>query len=338
MRGWARDVFVAGGLPERAAAATADNLLFAESRGVKSHGLIRIPIYLSRISAGGIAADGKITIISDQGALLMLDGGSAIGAITALDAASVTVERARTYGIGCTIVTNANHFGAAGHYANLMADEGMYAIVVCNTDRSMCAPFGGRRVLGTNPLSIALPVANETRPQLDMATTQVSLGKLLVAAQDDMEIPLGWAVDSEGAPTTSATKGLEGALLPAGGAKGFGLAFMIDALVAVAGAQTSPDVSALFGDPTQPQRLGFAFIAINATGSPASSGAYAERVNHLVDEVHRSGPGPSGIDALVPGEPELAFEHKLGGVIDMSDGLIRALELEATRYGIPLPG
>lgn len=226
LRRWPCDVFVATGLSLRDAETTVDNLVFAERRGVRTHGFLRVPIYVERILAGGIDANAVTTIKRDFGALAIMDAGNAIGAVSGRDATSLVIERANEFGIACAIVSRANHFGAAAYYTNLIADAGLFGIVVCNTDKAMGPPFGGRRVLGTNPLSIAFPLPPSERPQLDMATSEASLGKVLVAVQDRHDIPLGWAVDSEGHPTTSASAAIEGALLPTGGPKGFGLAFM----------------------------------------------------------------------------------------------------------------
>jgi len=214
-----------------------------------------------------------------------------------------------------------------------MADANCVGVVLCNTDRAMSPPSGGRKVLGTNPLAIAVPVEPAARPQLDMATSAVSLGKLLVAEHDGDEIPNGWAVDGRGRPTTSATAGRDGALLPAAGPKGFGLAFMIDALVAVAGAQISPHVAPLYGERSTPQRLGMLFLAIPASVSPGPA-EYRLRIGDLIQEVRNS-----GVDEppLFPGEPEIQAEHSSRGRISIPAGVGEELAAIAVRYSVPLP-
>ncbi|HEX4400024.1 MAG TPA: Ldh family oxidoreductase [Galbitalea sp.] len=320
LRRWACDVFVAVGLSLRDAETTVDNLIFAERRGVRTHGFMRLPIYVERILGGGIDPHAETRIERDLGALAILDAGNGIGAVSGRDATQLAIERASRYGIGCAIVSRANHFGAAAYYANLMADAGLFGIAVCNTDKAMGPPFGGRPVLGTNPVAMAVPLPAPERPQLDMATSEASFGKVLLAVQDKREIPLGWAVDSRGRPTTSATDAVEGALLPTGGPKGFGLAFMIDALVALSGASVSPEAMPMYGDRSQPQKLGLAFIAIRADAA-VSPDDYAAAIRGLVSAVHASGPGPTGVDALAPGEPELAKQASAGSAIKLSDEL-----------------
>lgn len=333
---WSERVFAAAGLGPEAAAATAANLAFAELRGVRSHGFIRVPIYLERIAAGGIAGSAATRITEDLGALVLMDGNGAIGAVNGVDATDAAIERAERYGIGFAIVRNSNHFGAAGYYTERIARAGLLGIAICNTDKAMCAPFGGKRVLGTNPLSIGVPIGAELGPQLDMATSEVSLGKLLVAAQNGSPIPSHWAVDVQGRPTQSAELGIEGALLPAGGAKGFGLAFMIDALLAVGGAELSPEVGPLYGDPAQPQRLGIGIMAIRVATDGIGQGDYAEKIRDLIARVHESGPGPGGQPALYPGEPEQSFERAQQGLMELSDGLLESLRAEERRYSVPL--
>jgi LDH2 family malate/lactate/ureidoglycolate dehydrogenase len=336
LRRWACDVFVAVGLSLRDAETTVDNLVFAERRGVRTHGFLRLPIYVERILGGGIDPHAITRLDRDFGALAILDAGNGIGAVSGTDATRLAIERANQFGIGCAIVSRANHFGAAAYYANLIADAGLFGIAVCNTDKAMGPPFGGRRVLGTNPLAIAVPLPAAERPQLDMATSEASLGKVLLAVQDKHDIPLGWAVDSQGHPTTSAADAVEGALLPTGGPKGFGLAFMIDALVALSGASVSPDAKPMYGDRSQPQDLGLAFIAIRADVA-VSPDDYATAIRGLVSAIHASGPGPTGAAALAPGEPELAMQASAPSVLEVSGELLEDLRRIAALTSVELP-
>jgi len=336
LRRWTADVFTSIGVPADTTEAVVDNLAFAEARGVRSHGFIRVPIYVERIIGGGIDAQARPSISRDEGALVILDAAHGPGAATGVVATNLVIERAKSYGIGCALVRDANHFGAAAYYTESMADAGCFGIAACNTDKAMCAPFGGSPVLGTNPLSIAVPVPAARRPQLDMATSEVSLGKVLLAAQAHRDIPLGWAVDTAGAPTTSAHAALAGALLPSGGPKGFGLAFMIDALVALAGATTSPRAGEMYGERSQSQELGLAFIAIRGDAGVEPS-TYERAIDDLVNDVHASGPGPTGVPALVPGEPELAQAGAFDGTVSVDGELRDELSRIGVTTGVPLP-
>jgi LDH2 family malate/lactate/ureidoglycolate dehydrogenase len=336
LEAWARAVLVRAGLEDHDAGVVAASLAFAERRGVASHGLLRLGTYVRRIQAGGINRTAKVRVDADLGALVVLDADDGPGACTGMYATDLAIDRAGRHGIACIIARNAGHFGAAGLFTNRMADAGLVGLAMCNTESVMCAPAGGRPVLGTNPLAVAVPLPADARPQLDMATTTASQGKLLAAAQQGNEIPLGWAVDAMGRPTTSPAEGLAGALLPGGGPKGFGLAFAIDALLAVGGANVSPGVAALSGDPATPQRVGHLFLALRADAA-GSLDDYRERIAALVDAVHASGLDPGAPPPMVPGEPELAHERRVSGRIELSEPLRATLEGIGAETGVPLP-
>lgn len=334
LRGWAKEILAIAGLQDADCAPVVENLAFAESRGVASHGFIRLETYVERIEAGGINGLSTPLIVDDLGSLVIMSADNGAGAATAMAAAKIAVARARTAGIGCVIARDANHFGSAAFFTDWMADQGFLGIAACNTDAVMAAPFGGKPVLGTNPLAIALPVAASVRPQLDMATTEASLGKLLVASQQGKDIPLGWAVDSNGTPTTSAAQGMVGALLPSGGPKGFGLAFMIDALLALGGARTSPSVDKLYGDPSMPQGLGHIFFALRVPDSVGAAN-YADAIQQLTEAVHGSSV-TGAIAPMFPGEPELNRASTQGGRIPIGGQLADVLERLGQRFSRPV--
>jgi len=333
---WTRAILVDAGLEPVDAQWVAESLAFADLRGVSTHGVMRLPTYVARIRAGGIAKRPSVTVVADLGALVVLDGGAGPGASAGVRSVDLAVDRARHHGIGAVVTRNTNHFGACAFYTNRIADAGMVGVVACNTESVMCAPFGGAPVLGTNPLAVAVPLSALARPQLDMATTTTSQGRLMIAEQSGESIPLGWAVDSRGKPTTSASEGLRGALLPVGGPKGFGLAFAIDSLLAIAGAHVSTEVAALGGDPAEPQRLGHLAIAVRADAAQTLDD-YRSAIGGLVDAIHDSSTGFDVPDAVAPGEPELSRAQGADGHIGLSPHVLAELGELASQWGIPLP-
>lgn len=333
---WAAALLRRAGLRPEHADSVAATLAFAEARGVPTHGFMRLPIYLDRISSGGINSNPAIRVTHDHGALVVLDADDAPGAASGVMGADLAIERAARHGIGCAIARDANHFGASGYYTNRMADADLLGIAVCNTESVMCAPFGGRPVLGTNPLAVAVPLPRDRRPELDMATTTTSHGRIMMAEQAGKPIPTGWAVDARGRPTESASAGLQGALLPSGGPKGFGIAFAIDALLALGGANTSPEVNALHGDPSRPQKLGQAFIAIRADLAEPLDG-YRARIDRMLDAIHASGVDDELPQPMAPGEPELVRTRTLAGRVAFGDGLVATLTRLADAAGVPFP-
>ncbi|MEI7779256.1 MAG: Ldh family oxidoreductase [Actinomycetes bacterium] len=304
MSDWTASIFEAVGLDRQQASQVAANLEYAERRGFASHGYMRLGVYVERIKAGGIRCRPEIKVVTDFGAMAVVDSDSAAGAVSAIFCTDLAISKAAQHGVGVVIASSANHFGAAGYYTDRMTAAGLAGVVSCNTDAVMCAPFGGRPVLGTNPLSIAVPVSERCGPQLDMATTEASYGKILLARDRNETLPIGWAVDEVGNATSDPAAALKGALLPAGGPKGFGLAFMLDCLIAIGGAATSDHVGALYGDPTKPQELGHLFLAMRVD-AVSSAEVYSNAVGDLVKAVRASGT-PSGRTPMAPGEPELA--------------------------------
>jgi LDH2 family malate/lactate/ureidoglycolate dehydrogenase len=331
---WGVNVLMRAGLRADAAGAVCANLAYAEARGLRTHGFVRLAVYLERIEAGGIVVGARPEVVRNGGATAVVDCHDGPGAVGGAYVAELAIRLAGEHGAGFVAARNANHFGAAGYYAETIVEAGMVGLVACNTDAVMAPPAGGRRVLGTNPIAIAVPGDAGVRPLLDMATSGVAYGKLIVAAEEGSEIPLDWAVDGDGAPTSDPRAGLDGALLPAAGPKGFGLAYMIDMLAAMGGAQVSPDVHPLYGDRSIPQGLGFAMLAIDPE---ALEGAlFAARVRRLAEAVRAAGragePAP-----LIPGEPESRFAADHAGSAPLLPGTRRTLATLGERYGVPFP-
>lgn len=334
---WASAVLRKAGLTGEDAQAVTASLLFAERRGIASHGLVRLRVYLQRVRAGGINRSAHIRTIRDHQAIAVLDADHAAGAAAALVAVERVAEKARRYGAGVVVVRNGNHFGAAGFYSSALAERGLIGMVACNTDAAMAPPGGGLPVLGTNPLSIGIPATPQgTRPLLDMATSEVAYGKLLVAQENGQAIPEGWAVDREGNPTTDPAAGLAGALLPAAGPKGFGLAFMLDLLSTLGGAASSPQAGQLYGPPELPQRLGFFFLAI-APQLFEGEGPLAARVQALAAAVRSSRDSSHRLGApMIPGEPEARHAERTPGTVVLSAGLVGELRALGAESGVPL--
>ena len=338
LRAWGEEVLVEAGMKAANAREVIDNLLFAELRGVRSHGFVRLDIYLRRMRAGGIDVRAEPRIDADHGAVCIVDCAAGPGACGASFVARLAAERATVHGVSAVIGRNSNHFGAAGYYASLLADEGVVGIVASNGDAIMSVPGGGRRVLGTHPLAIAVPASVDgVRPLLDMATSEASYGKLLVASQAGEAIPENWAVDSAGHPTTDPDAGLAGALLPAAGPKGFGLAFMIDLLVLLGGGPSSPHVGPLYGADAAPQRVGMIALGISRNGLLAE-GDYAEDVADLVAAVRASRDDSHSLGTpLFPGEPEARTAQAAADGVHIHGELLATLLEIAERAGVPLP-
>jgi LDH2 family malate/lactate/ureidoglycolate dehydrogenase len=315
-------VFAALGLPEGAAAAVAEGLVDGDMRGIPSHGLMLVPMYAERIGAGSVTTATEAEVVTDLGAIAVLDAKNALGILTGDQAMAQAVERARQFGIGAVAVRHAFHFGGAFRYVMAATDAGLIGIAAANTRPLMPAPGGAATVVGNNPLAIGVPRGSAASPGgtgstaeigasagaepivLDMALSEAALGKIRIAAAEGREIPPTWATDSAGVPTTDPEAAIAGLLLPAAGPKGYGLAFMVDVLTGVlSGGAFGRGVQGLYADPSTPNDCAHFFVAID----PAAFGgadAFAARVDELAAQVTASPTAPGVDRVLLPGQLE----------------------------------
>jgi LDH2 family malate/lactate/ureidoglycolate dehydrogenase len=297
-------VFGALGLAESAAAAVAEGLIEADMRGIPSHGLMLVPMYAERIQAGSVTTTTEAEVVSDLGAIAVLDAGNALGVLTADQAMALAVERARQFGIGAVAVRHAFHFGGAFRYVMAAAEAGLVGVAAANTRPLIPAPGGAQAVIGNNPLAIGVPRAGAEPIVLDMALSEAALGKIRIAAAEGRQIPPTWATDASGTPTTDPEAAIAGLLLPAAGPKGYGLAFMVDVLTGVlSGGAFGAGVQGLYADTSMPNDCAHFFLAID----PAAFGdaeEFAARVDELAAQVSASPTAPGVDRVLLPGQLE----------------------------------
>jgi LDH2 family malate/lactate/ureidoglycolate dehydrogenase len=305
--GWLREataaVFAAAGFAADAAAEIADALVDADLRGTPSHGVMLVPMYVERLHAGSVTRHRTATVVSDSPTFVLLDAGHAMGQLTSAQAVDLAVVRAHRYGTAAVGVRRAHHFGAAGRWAQRAAEAGCIGIALSNTTALMPAPGGAERLVGNNPLAIAVPTADRTPLVLDMALSAVALGRIRLAAASQQPIPPDWATDPDGIPTTDPEQAIRGMLLPAGGYKGFGLALMVDVLTGVlTGGGWGRQVSSLYRHPDQPNDVAHLFLVID----PAHTGdqEFPARAAELAGAVRGSARAPGTPRIWTPGEPE----------------------------------
>jgi len=265
------------------ASATAAALVAADARGLHSHGVSRIPQYAAHLRNGRADGNAVARVVTQRASAALVDGANGLAFPACALAVTTAVTLARESGAAFVGVTNSHHFGAAAWHLEAIAQAGCVGLAFSNSPAAM-PPAGGRTPLfGTNPIAAAFP-RRDARPLIvDLSLSAVARGKLLIAAKEGKPIPLGWALDREGRPTTDAAAGLEGSMLPAGGAKGAMLALVVELLVtALTGAALGFEASSFFMDEGNRPRLGQAFIAID-TRALAGRDVYDERVERLVD-------------------------------------------------------
>lgn len=270
------------------AASTAKALVRAEAQGLASHGLIRVAQYATHLRNGRADGSAVPRVTRHQGAAVLVDAGQGL-AFPACDlAVSTAIAAARTLGVSFAGVTNSHHCGVLVDHLRAVADAGLVGLAFANSPAAMPAAGGKHAIFGTNPVAAAFPRRSADPLMIDLSLSEVARGKLMVAAREGQTIPLGWALDSQGRPTTDPKAGLAGSMLPLGAAsspKGAMLALIVELLVtALLGAQFGFEASSFFVDEGNAPRLGQAFVVINP-GALAGQDVYYERMETLIAEM-----------------------------------------------------
>jgi (2R)-3-sulfolactate dehydrogenase (NADP+) len=292
------------GLSEDDSASTARSIVLAQAWGIDSHGLSRLPVYLDRIRRGGYPAQAHLVVTADYGALAVLDGQGGIGHWQLSRAVEMAVPRARQFGVAAVAVGNSGHCGALGVYAADAAEAGM-ACLVFSSGPAVMPPAGGHApVMSTSPIAAGFPVRG--RPLVvDLALSTVARGTVAARARRGEPLAEGWGFDRSGEPTTDAAAALAGMLAPLGGAKGFALSVMVEALT---GALVGPSLSVGIPDffdadrAADPQRIAHLVLMLDpektdAGGDPAAA---ARRIALLVREIERAGGRAPGSRRIAP--------------------------------------
>lgn len=326
----------AAGAPSDNAAIVAAALVDTDSEGLPSHGLLHLPMYLARIAAGSVDPRATGEIVVDQGARLTLDAGNGLGQVTAETASEIAIARAEAHGLALVAVRNAFHFGAAGRFARRIALAGQIGIVMANTRPMLPAPGGTEAVVGNNPLAIAVPTEGEP-VVLDFAMSAGAMGKIRLAASKGEPIPEGWAQTTDGQPTRDALEALKGTLLPAAGAKGFGLALMIDLIAGgLSAGGMGEAVQPLYGDMARPYDSANLFLAIRIEGlrPPAE---FAAAASGLTDRIRASRVAPGSSPVRVPGDRAVQARSRFDGHCPLASETLEALRSHAHRLGVTIP-
>jgi LDH2 family malate/lactate/ureidoglycolate dehydrogenase len=241
----------------------ADVMVETNLRGIESHGVRWLDIYLKRIMAGCVKPVTNLTTIREKAAYLLLDAEGGLGQVAMSRGIQIGIEKAKDAGLCIVAVRNSNHFGAAGYYGELATKANLAAMVMTNGTPLM-APWGGiTPCIGTNPISFAFPSRRDP-VILDMATSAIARGKVFVAAQKGYPLPDGVAINKNGLPTTDAKEALEGILLPFGGPKGYGMSLVIDIMAGImTGSNHGKAITSLYGDMEHPQNIGHYALVIN---------------------------------------------------------------------------
>jgi (2R)-3-sulfolactate dehydrogenase (NADP+) len=261
--------------------ATAKALVAAEAEGLSGHGLSRTALYCQHLREGRANGSAQPTVIREKGGTCLIDAGGGLAFEASALAASQAIRRAREFGVAFSGVTNSHHFGAAAYHLAPVARAGLVGLAFTNSPAAINAWGGRRAFFGTNPIAGIFPRQGAEPIVVDLSLTEVVRGKIMLYAKEGKPIPLGWAVDRDGHPTTDAKAALTGSLTAIGGVKGTMLALVVELLcAALTGAAFSFENDSYF-EPGNKPRIGHAILAIDPDAL-AGADSYYSRLELLV--------------------------------------------------------
>jgi len=262
--------------------ATAAALVDADASGIPTHGIARLPLYCTHLRAGRALGSARPAVIHEHAACCLIDAGGGLAYEAIALAGQQAMQRARTHGIAFAGVTNSHHAGAMGYHLRPIAAAGMVALGFTNSPAAINAWGGKRALFGTNPVAACFPRRNDQPLVIDLSLTEVVRGKIMLYADQGQPIPLGWALDRDGNPTTDPKAALTGSLAPIGGAKGAMLALVVELICcAFTGAAFGFENDSYF-EPGGNPRIGHALLAIDPAAL-AGRDTYLARVEDLIE-------------------------------------------------------
>lgn len=328
-------IFRRAGMGDADAALLAGSLVDADLGGVHSHGVLRVPEYVGKLTHGGVDPRGRPRVVRDAGACLVVDGGNSMGQIGAHFAMVAAIERAETTGIAAVAVRGSNHCGAMAPYVQQATARDMIGWATTNALPTM-APWGGaERLLGINPLGIGIPAGEEAPIVYDAAFSGAAHGKIRVFQQKGLTLPEGWALDRDGRPTIDPAAAIDGLLMPIGGFKGTGLALIMGLLSSMlSGAAYGTELGDMASGPRAGEDGQF-MLAIRV-GAFEDVGRFKARVDGAIRQIHACRRAPGVERIYTPGEKEwLTRRDRLRDGIPLNDVTLADLRAAADAAGVP---
>lgn len=324
-------------VPAPDAELVADSLIAADLRGVESHGTNLMSLYFERLQSGQIRPRTEISVVRDDGSTLLLDGGLGLGQVAGVRAVDLASERACTHGAAAVGVRESTHLGALGYYTLRAAERGVIAFAFQNGPAFVPAYGGLTPLFSTNPMSYAIPTAEEPPIVYDVATTAIAGNKLHLARKRGDSIPEGWATDARGVPTTDPHAASLEHLQWFGGHKGFGIALLVEILAGVLTGSSFGRQENTASDLAGRERVakGYVFVALDPERFVGVD-ELRTRTDALIRDVHASEPAAGVERVYVPGEIEhLCQRERNEHGIPLAPALVAELEGFAERLGLP---
>jgi LDH2 family malate/lactate/ureidoglycolate dehydrogenase len=314
-------VFLAIGCSEAHAASAAEVLVAADLRGIDSHGVARLSGYVRLWEAKRVNARPVVRLVHETPSTGVIDGDEGLGLVVAPIAMKVAIEKARQVGTGWVSVSNSNHFGIAAYHAMMALEEDMIGMVMTNASALVAPTYAKERMLGTNPICVAIPAGSEPAFIADMATTTAANGKLEILQRKDLDTPMGWIQDKEGAQITDAhALKSGGALLPLGSDrehgshKGYALGAIVDIFSAVlSGANYGPWVPPFPAYVPMPENqpgkgIGH-FLGAMRIDAFRKKDDFKKDMDQWIQRFRSATPIDPSQKVLIPGDPEREIEQ-----------------------------
>jgi len=328
--------FEAAGLRSEDADVVANLMVEADLRGSDTHGVIRLPLYLRRLKAGGIKARPDIRIVRERPATALVDGDNGIGHLVMRFATMTAIEKAKGAGVAWVGARMSNHAGPAALYAMMPLAHDMIGLYLAVGSNNHLAPWGStENLLGTNPIAIAVPAEEEPPIVLDMAPTVAAFGKVRLKMQRGEEMPVGWMIGRDGKPLTDPKRAEQGLLLPIGDYKGYGLSLMTGLLAGTLNqAAFGRDVVDFVKEQGKATNTGHAIVAVSVEAF-APAAAFKRQVDAAIRAMRGAQRLPGVERIWLPGEQShLKRQDRAKNGIPMPKPLRDSLEMAARDLGI----
>ncbi len=345
---FSKNIFLKIGCSEANAETAATVLLSADLRGVDSHGIARLSGYTRLWEVNRINANPNILIVHQTPSTATVDGDKGLGLVVAPAAMQIAIDKAKNAGTGWVSVKNSNHFGIAGIHAMMALEHDMIGIAMTNASPLVAPTFSVERLLGTNPIAVAIPAGNEPPFVADFATTTAANGKLEILQRKNMDTPVGWVQTKTGEPSTNAAEVKKGgALLPLGGDKehgshkGYMLGSIVDIFSAIlSGANYGPWVPPFPAYIPMPENMpgegiGHFFGAMRIDAfRPAED--FKENMDKWIQRFKSAKTVAGQEKVIIPGQPETAMEkERINNGIPIEESVVNDLKELNNKFKVP---
>lgn len=339
LKSYCKNVLVSIGMKKENASVVADSLIKANLEGVDSHGISRLPIYVKRFKDQRIKMNPDIILDEKTPSVLLVDGDNGLGHVVSYHGVQKGIEMAKKSGITAIGIKNSNHFGAASYFCQLACEQNLACIGFTNSPPGI-APWGGKQAFfGTNPIAFGFPTGNDQPVIIDLSTSIVARGKIILAAKQGTKIPDGWAIDENGQPTNDPNAALKGSVLPLGGAKGSALALAVEILTGIlSGAAFGPHVKNIYDEKeTDCANVGHFFILLDIEKFMDLK-VFFGALKTLLEEMKAVPKVPGTNEIRYPGERRKRDrERRLSEGIQLSYSVEEDLMKIGSEYGVVFP-